>query len=169
MQNAVSHRESTHVASRASNLAKAKALAKRIATQVKRATGKGLPAASIFIVARIKETLNVPAPKKRVVSHITGNVYYKVLEPATKGAPMRKVSGEAQRRVEAKVVPNGIRITNTAQGRPPRRFKYPGYHELKGLGRMSGRHPWVRPTVKRYTKELKKILSRSFKIEFGKK
>jgi hypothetical protein len=62
--------------------------------QVQRALGVGLEGACIFLSNRIKETLSVPAPRATVTDPFTGQRLTIASEPATPGAPPRKVTGE---------------------------------------------------------------------------
>ncbi len=68
----------------------------QITDEAARAAGKGLRAAAIFLTARIKELISVPAPRVRVLGKrgkAAGILYYRATTPATPGAPPRKLSG----------------------------------------------------------------------------
>lgn len=54
--------------------------------------GRGLEAATIHLLNRTRETLSVPAPRKR---NAMGR--YRATVPATPGAPPRKLSGDLRR------------------------------------------------------------------------
>ena len=131
--------------------------AERIAKSVERAAGKGLDAARLFLVARVKETLNVPAPRKRVVSH-AGRMYYRAATPATPDAPPRKVSGAMQRSATSRMTgPRSAVVVVSAKS--PEGFSYPRYHEVKTAGQAgSGKHRYIAPTVEKYRRELKAIV-----------
>lgn len=129
--------------------------AERIAAAVKRGAGKGLAAAGLFLVARIKEALSVPAPKRRVVSH-AGEIYYRATAPAVKGAPPRKVSGVMQRSVT--LVKRGEDVIISVPAKGEKGFSYPRYHEVKTPGQAgSGLHPYARVTARKYARELATI------------
>lgn len=146
----------------ASNADKARRLAERISQQVKRAAGKGLNAARIFLTARIKETLSVPAPRIRVKSP-GGDISYRATTPAIPGAPPRKLSGRLRGSVTSEMQGESRAVIGvSAKGMPsvksPMGFPYPAYHELKGLGAMSGQHPFLIPTVVRWRSAIRKIM-----------
>lgn len=106
--------------------------------QVERLAGKGLKQALRFLEARVRETMNVLAAG-----------------PATPGAPIRRVSGRARASVWSKVVgPTSAAIGASAVSKSG--FPYPMHHERKD-------HPFIKPTVKRYSKELKRIIGRSMR------
>lgn len=162
------------MARRQTNEERAKKLADKISSQVKRATSKGLGAASIFLVSRVKETLNVSAPKIRVVGKsgmLAGITYYKALTPATAGAPPRKLSGALQKSlVSENRGDNTVVIGTTARSLPSRKYtrgiNYGKFHEIKGRGKKSGEHPFVVPTVEKYKKELVAIVGLPVKAVF---
>ncbi len=139
------------------NEERAKRLAERIKQEAIRSAGKGAKAATIFLYSRVKETLNVRAPRKLV--HGVRGDHYVATTPATPGAPMRRVSGDAQRSLFWNGVgPNTYVIGITAKS--PSGFSYPKYHELQEEESPgSGQHQSIVPTVKRYQKELANIAS----------
>ena len=79
-----------------SNQQKMAMLAAKIAAQVEVSAGRGLNAARIFLTARVKEALSVPAPRTPVregpqEGQKKGAIkYYRAVTPATVGAPPRK-------------------------------------------------------------------------------
>jgi hypothetical protein len=162
------------VAKNLTNEERAKKLADKISSQVKRATSKGLGAASIFLVSRVKETLNISAPKVKVIGKtgaLAGITYYRALTPATAGAPPRKLSGALQKSVVSENRgDNTVVIGTTARSLPtrkyPRGINYGKFHEIKGSGKRSGQHPFVVPTVEKYKKELATIVGLPVKAVF---
>lgn len=66
--------------------------------QVTRLAGSGLVAAGAFLSERIKETLSVPAPRRRVTRR-DGTKTWAATTKATPGAPPRKVSGSFRAKV----------------------------------------------------------------------
>jgi hypothetical protein len=146
-----------------SNEEKLKKLKQRIWTQIRRGAGKGLDAARPFIVSRIKEAMNVSAPKKRV--RLPGGAfYYRATTPAEPLAPIRKVSGDAQRSVWGEVVGKLLIIRVTARSKDG--FPYPKYHEIvnpKNLG--SGKHQFIKPTIAKYKTALKIIVGKSLRLD----
>lgn len=58
----------------------------------KRAVGMGIKAGLIFLTGAFKQTLSIPAPRRRVKS-AKGVIYYVATKKATRGAPPRKLSG----------------------------------------------------------------------------
>ena len=69
---------------------------KQLAAEIRRSLGAGLKAGAIFLSSRVKEILSVPAPRVRVLGKrgkSAGIYYYRATEPATPGAPPRKLSG----------------------------------------------------------------------------
>jgi len=137
-------------------------IAAKIAEQVKRAAGKGLNAARIFLTSRIKEELSVPAPREKVVGH-AGEIYYRATTPAIKGAPPRKLSGRLRTSITSKMQSETLAIIGaSALGMPskkyPRGFPYPLYHEEPGHGKGSGKHPFMMSTYHKYRNEVLRIL-----------
>jgi hypothetical protein len=156
-----------------------KAITKRIQAQVKRAAGKGLGAAAVFLQARLRETVGARAPTKTVAGkkgYMAGKTYRRALTPALRGAPPRVVSGELRAKLRVTVEGQGgltLVVTDSAKSLAPSAqfpggFPYPAYHEgnrgapWKGyLG--SGKHPWVRPTVDKYRQALLTVVGKEFK------
>lgn len=81
-----------------------KALAVKIAEQVQRRANSGVKNAAVFLAARIKETVSVPAPRKRVVSSL-GDISYRATAKAIPGAPPRKLSGKLRQSVTYQLDP----------------------------------------------------------------
>ena len=135
------------------NQERAKKLTERIKAQVERAVGRGLNAARIFLTARIKETLNVPAPKVRLPD---GS--YRATTRATKGAPPRKVSGALQRSVQSRME-GKRRALFGATAKSRKGFLY-------GKALESDDHPFIRPTYKKYEKDVKRIVGGELKLSF---
>lgn len=154
------------------NQMKARKAAMRIKEQARRGAGKGVRAAGPFLLGRIKETLSVPAPRKRTKDAL-GNIAYVATAPAKQNAPPRKLSGRLRSsgiwRLITKLV--GM-ISFNAKGMPSKKypggFPYPAYHERKDFKgfKASGKHQFIAPTVKKYGRELKKMLGRAMRSEF---
>lgn len=64
----------------------------QVQREAERLVGRGLYAAGLFYMGRVKELLSVPAPRRLVKSR-SGVSYYVATTPATPGAPPRKLSG----------------------------------------------------------------------------
>jgi hypothetical protein len=128
-------------------------LAKRAEEQAWKAAGKGLEAAGIFLTARVRETLNVPAPKH-------GSKYL----PAVYGAPPRKRTGHLLKSVAGKLVDKQTYVI-VANARAKKGFQYGKYHELN-TGGKSGRHPFIRPTFVKWRAEVMRIIGSEFSTEF---
>ncbi len=148
----------THV----KNMQKAKVLAARITEQVQRRAGAGVKAAAIFLAARLKETVSVPAPRKRVVSGM-GDISYRATMRAVRGAPPRKLSGRLRQSITyAMFIPNrGTKPTAAVVGvkaRSLKGFNYPKHLERRG-------HPFMAPTVRRWRTELRAIVGRFVRIK----
>ena len=140
----------------------------RIAAQLKRAAGKGLEAAIRFLAARIKETLNVPAPRAAIRGPAAGKklgpiIGYRATTRAIPGAPPRKVTGRLQQSTTHKMLTPTIGIVgNYARSDPGQGkvagFNYPRWHELgKTDSWGGGEHQFIKPTVDKYRKELETI------------
>lgn len=128
----------------------AKLLAARIKAQVERGASKGTQAAAVFLVARIKETLSVPAPRKRVTS-FAGVVYYKATTKATPGAPPRKVSGRLRSSITYAIIS------------PKEAWVGTNVHYAKPLERKG--HKFLGPTYDKYRTELNKIIGSGTRAE----
>lgn len=133
------------------NRAMAARLATRIADNVRRGAGAGIEAAGTFLAARVRDALNVSAPKRRLPG---GG--YQVTQRATPGAPMRKVSGVARRSVYSTTYASSTAKLIAVVGmnaRSVKGFNYPRFHEIKSTPR-SGMHPVLAPTAERFKDEL---------------
>jgi hypothetical protein len=139
-----------------------RALAVRIAMQVSRAAAKGVDAAAIFLAARVKETLSVPAPRKKVVTS-AGDIEYRATVRAIPGAPPRKLSGKMRQSVTYQLSaqrPRGRGPASAVVGlkaRSKRGVNYPRILEYKG-------HPYLMKTARQYRRELTTIVGRSIKM-----
>lgn len=130
--------------------------AAKIAAAAKRATGKGLEAAGLFLAARIRETVGIQAPRKKVVSS-GGDVYWRATTPAKYRAPVRKVSGALQRSVRSERRGDYVVIVVSAKSRDG--FNYPRYHDVVIPGQPgSGKHKFVGPTAWHYRAEIRQII-----------
>src|SRR4051812_1245627 len=78
----------------------------QIEAEVSRNIGRGLLAGAIFLTARVKEVLSVPAPRRRVLAR-SGAYYYRATTPATPGAPPRKLSGRLRASADYQLLPGG--------------------------------------------------------------
>lgn len=157
------------------NRVAAEKMQKRIAEQVKRASGKGVEAAVRFLSARVKETLSTAAPKKAVRGgalpgkKLGSILYYRVTAPAFPGAPPRLVTGKMRSGVTHQMVGPLIGLVGVhARGMPsknyPEGFNYPKHHEVDAAGELGkGEHPYLIPTAEKYRRELKRILKGELK------
>lgn len=170
--------------SQMTNAERAKRMSQRIALQVARGAGKGLDAARIFLTARIKEELSVPAPRRRVMSMrlrkakgktkvsgaigkvlgAMGDIYYVATTKAIPGAPPRKLSGRMRSSVISVMVTDKTAVVGlNAKARPSKRFPggfpYPRYHEIKdGNFRGSGKHRYMVPTFLKWRVQIALII-----------
>lgn len=139
-------------------------LALRIAMQVQRATAKGVQAAAIFLAARLKECVSVPAPRKRVTGRL-GNMSYVATTRAIKGHPPRKLSGKLRQSITYTIVNptpmvvGGRKVTGgTARvglkARSAKGFNYPRHLEKRTS------HKFMIVTVQRYRRDLATIVGR---------
>lgn len=113
--------------------------------QIRRAAGKGLRAAALFLAARVKELLSVPAPRARARGG------YRATTPASPGTPPRKLSGRLRASVTSEVSPDGLRArvgTNVV------------YARRLELGFPQGRHahPYLSAALTRWRSALERIL-----------
>jgi hypothetical protein len=144
-----------------------KAILDGIRGKADKAAKSGLEKGKDFLVARVKETVGVPAGPQRRASGGRFTSGFRAVTPATVGAPPRKVTGNLQAKVEGSVVGRSIRIFSRARSK--RGFPYGVYHEAKQAGRPgSGKHPYVAPTIKRFKEQLRAIIGNGFKAEFRK-
>lgn len=146
----------------AGNKEKAKAFAKKLRADLEAKKARGLKAAQIYLVGEIKQTLNVPAPKK-MFRRADGSVGYRATTPAQLGAPPRKLSGDLQKGVSGTVEDDQIIINVMAKAYPSKRhpqgFNYAKYHEKVNPAQLgSGKHKYVEPTIDRCLKRMMAII-----------
>lgn len=137
-----------------------KAQAQKIAEQVQRRAGAGVKAAAVFLAARIKETVSVPAPRRRVVNKV-GDIRYVATSRAIPGAPPRKLSGKMRQSVtyELPGVTDKLRAKAVVgvKARSKNGFNYPKKLEKRG-------HPFMMPTVRKYRRDLVAIIGAKMKV-----
>jgi phage gpG-like protein len=154
------------------NQEKARRLAEKIAGQIARGAGKGLNAGRAFLVSRIKEALSVPAPRRairgapRPGKKLGPIIRYVATTPARPGAPPRKLSGRLRTSVTSVMIGDNIAVIGTnARADPtpkyPGGFNYPLYHEIKGVYKRSGNHPFMAPTARKWRGALAVIIGRA--------
>jgi hypothetical protein len=137
-----------------------KAQAQKIAEQVQRRAGAGVGAAAVFLAARIKETVSVPAPRKRVVNRV-GDIRYVATQRAIPGAPPRKLSNKLRQSVTYEL-PGVIdklraRAVVGVKARSKNGFNYPKHLEKRG-------HPFMAPTIRKYRRDLVAIVDAKIKV-----
>jgi len=155
------------------NTDKARQLAEKIAKQVTRGAGKGLNAGRVFLAARIKEALSVPAPRRAVRGppapgkRLGPIIRYVATTPAMPGAPPRKLSGRLRTSVTSIMLNDltavvGTNASSEPSSKYPLGFQYPAYHEIVGFGgfKRSGGHPFIAPTAKKWKGTLAVIIGR---------
>jgi hypothetical protein len=160
------------------------ALLLRIAAQLKRAAGKGLKAATIFLKARVVETVNVrpqgtwkrikvksgyklkQGPGVYKIRNSAGDIIgYKAATPAIPYAPVRKVSGRLQKSIGWTMADGDTRGIIFVQARSKKGFRYDKYHELDIPGMPgSGKHKFIKPTAEKHAGELRTIMGRGVKL-----
>lgn len=138
------------------------ALSAKIADQVQRRANAGVKTAAVFLAARVKEIVSVPAPRKRVVSKL-GDISYRATVKAIPGAPPRKLSGKLRQSVTYHLDPvmmnprpvgfNRVkpRAIVGVKARSVNGFNYPKH--LEGSG-----HAFLMVAVRRYRKDLARIV-----------
>lgn len=129
-------------------------LAARIAKQVETRAGKGLAACAAFLSSRVKETLSLPAKRKKVVNSF-GDIYYRAANRAIPGAPPRKLTGRLRSSVTwqmdgTKRALIGVRARSVTGWNYPKTLEYGG-------------HPFLAMTAMKYKRELNTIMGRSLK------
>lgn len=128
---------------------------RKIKEQVEKAQGKGLNAARIFLQARIKEELSVPAPRKRMPDGT-----YRATTRAIPGAPPRKLSGRARASITGRMVTPKLAEVGT-NVKSPLGFPYMRYHEVGRTGSFGGgQHMWLVVTFLKYREELQRIVGK---------
>lgn len=148
------------------NAEQARKLKERIALQLKKGAGKGVEAAVRFLESRIKETVSVPAPKK-----LGANKVYRALTKATKGAPPRVLSGRLRQGVTHRMLSPirgavGVHARGLPSKKHPSGFNYPKHHEVDETEKLgTGEHPYLKPTVEKYKRELKVLVGAEVKTE----
>lgn len=135
-------------------------LAAKIAAQVQKRAGAGVKAAAVFLAARVKEAVSVPAPRKRVVNKL-GDIRYVATQRAIPGAPPRKLSGKLRQSVtyELPGVTDKLRASAVVgvKARSRNGFNYPKRLEKNG-------HAFLMPTVRKYRKDLAAIIGAKMKV-----
>src|SRR6266566_467806 len=117
-----------------------KKIALRVKESVERAAGKGLKAAVLFLAARIKEEVGLPAPRDRVP--VPGGTFkYVARTKALRKAPPRKVSGALQRSVAGKMItPSKAVITVSAKSERDS----PTRSGMRWVGQVSSTRDYIR-------------------------
>jgi hypothetical protein len=155
------------------NAVAARLLKAKIAKELKAGARKGVEAAVRFLASRIKETLNVPAPKRNVMAPGGGIAYRVATVAAIPGAPPRKLSGRLQASVTHKMLTPTVGIVGTG-ARSDKGFNYPAFHELGMVGRGKnrtfgrwggGKHTFIKPTAEKYHKELRTIVGAEVRVQ----
>lgn len=124
--------------------------------EIKKLAGKGLKAAAIHAVRRLKEALSIPAPRRRATAGPKakwvppGTIYYVATTKATAGAPPRKLSGTLRRSVAYEVSEDGL------TARVGTSVTYGKWLEL----RAAGGHQWLLKTIVGIRDELATILGK---------
>lgn len=141
--------------------AKIQAKAESIAAQVIRRANAGVQTAAIFLAARTKETVSVPAPRKRVVSKL-GDIRYRATSRAIPGAPPRKLSGRLRHSITHAYMPSNNPNEKRGYGgkgivgvkaRSPKGFNYPKHLEKTN-------HKFLIVTAMRWRRQLEAIVGR---------
>ncbi len=143
-------------------------LAAKIKRDVEAAAGKGLNAAIRFLASRVKETLSVPAPRRRVKAR-NGDIYYVATTKATPGAPPRMLSGRMRGSITSQMIsalegavgsnaraPTGVvakALENLGAIEDAQGFNYPRYHEEHD-------HKFLEPTYEKHKADIAKIVGR---------
>jgi phage gpG-like protein len=116
--------------------------------EVRRRATRAVTAGSVVLAAKLKETLSVPAPRKRVLSR-RGVYYYRATTPATPGAPPRKLSG----RLRASITRQTLETPQGPVGRVGTNVVYARRHER-------GTHPFLAPTLAAHAAEITAAMQR---------
>jgi phage gpG-like protein len=116
--------------------------------ELRRRAVRAVTAGSVVLASRVKETLSVPAPRKRVLSR-RGVYYYRATTPATPGAPPRKLSG----RLRASVTRQTLDTPDGPVGRVGTNLVYARRHER-------GTHPFLQPTLQQHAAEVTAAMQR---------
>lgn len=120
----------------------------QVQAEAERLAGRGVHAAARLYGNLVRQTLSVPAPRRRVISgprsRHPGTIYYVATTPATPGAPPRKLSGRLRASIGVDFdAPNNVARVGT-------NVKYGRVHEL-------GNHPWLVPTLRNNLAALEKV------------
>ena len=158
----------------------ARKLAEKITQQIQRGAGKGVDAARVFLTARIKEELSIPAPRKAIRGAPAGGkkgpiLGYRATTRATKGAPPRKLSGRLRSSVFSRMANVLTAVIGVnARGEPsasyPLGFPYGRHHEVRDPAHpSSGQHPYIRVTAQKWMGALQTIIGGGVKISLRKR
>jgi phage gpG-like protein len=125
----------------------------KLADEIRRALGRGLEAAAIFLAQRTKELISVPAPRVRIFGqrgNVEGVKYYRAKTKATPGAPPRKLSGVLHASItwEKKADSGEIVARVGTNVEYARRLEYEG-------------HSYLHPALTRWRDRLKEIMERA--------
>lgn len=121
-----------------------------------------MQAAAVFLAARVKETVSVPAPRKRVVNSL-GDIRYRATSRAVPGAPPRKLSGRLRQSITHVYQPSANPKAKKGQGgkgivglkaRSAKGFNYPKQLEKKTD------HKYLVVTARRWRTQLEVIVGR---------
>lgn len=115
----------------------------KLRAQIERGAGRGVQAAAVFLVGRLKEVLSVPAPRKLV--HGRSGSYYRATVPATPGAPPRKLSGKLRANAN-------WRMIGKTKAKVGFNLKY-----AKPLEKRMG-HAYLAPTAKKFRSAIIRIM-----------
>jgi hypothetical protein len=150
---------------------RARKVAERVRAALRRGVGKGMKGAVLFLAARLKEEVGLPAPRRKVTAG--GAPSWRATTRAEPRAPPRKVSGALQRSVQ--VVAERFRpgrAVLTVNARSAGGFPYPLFLEtgaadvsarnvVRLLGK--GRHPFVQPVLDRHMRQLVRVFLQGFR------
>ncbi len=114
-----------------------------------RLVGRGIETMARMYANLVRQTLSIPAPRRRAVagqrSRNPGTIYYVATTPATKGAPPRKLSG----RLRASIAVDFNASINVARV---------GTNVIYGRVHEEGDHAWLLPTLETNRMGLQQIL-----------
>lgn len=149
--------EAAEVRAKRTNAEVAALLVAKIASQIERGAGKGVHAAVIFLAARTRETLSVPAPRKAIRAAMVGRkkgaiLGYRAATRATPGAPPRKLSGRLRGSVSSRMI-------NKYRGEVGVSVKYGRFLEKKD-------HKFLQPTYEKHKADIRRIVGGKVRAEF---